>query len=194
MRETKEPTITSCDEKKGYTKITYTPDFKYFNMKGYTDSIISLLKRYVVETAMITEIPTTFNREEIPVKTLSDYAQLYSDEKDHTQEFLHIKGRDYEVVIIPSHAYAVISFVNGIKTPNGGTHVNAWAEAIFRPIINKLNKPKKPHIKISDVKKYFKLFIKVSVKNPEFDGQSKLKLEAPVVKAKMKKNTHFSDT
>jgi DNA topoisomerase-2 len=178
------PIVTSCKNKNGYTKITYFPDFKQFGLNGYTEDILSIYKRYAVDTAMITKIPIFFNDVEIPVKTLVDYAKLYSSENEI--EHISIKTDTCDVVLTTSNNdFETISFANGINTPLGGTHVDAWSEALFRPIVERFNKPKKPQINIGDVKRVFKLFVVATVNKPSFDSQSKLKLESPSVQAEV---------
>jgi len=189
MRDTSEPTITAYKKAKGFTKITFTPDFAQFGLTGYNEDILSLYKRFIVDAAMITKVPVFLNDEEIPVASLADYAKLYNSEEKET---LTIKTKDCEVVVTPSnHEFQAISFANGVCTPLGGTHVDAWSEALFRPLVEKLNKPKKPQINIGEVKKYFRLFVVATVKKPEFDSQSKTKLEAPQIEAEVKK-THIA--
>jgi DNA gyrase/topoisomerase IV subunit B len=187
MRNPSEPVISPYKEKKGYTKVFYTLDFARFGVEGYTDDIISLYKRLAVDASMVTKVPLFWNGEEIPVHSLVDYAKLFSGDEAET---LFIKTKDCEVVISSSSEgeSQTISFANGIYTPSGGTHVEAWSEAIFRPLIDKLNKPKKPQVNIGDVKKFFRLFVVATVKNPEFDSQSKFKLEAPQITAEVKKS------
>ena len=207
MNKALEPKITETKLKKGYTKVTYFPDFSRFAEKSteisdevtketevsliYTEDILNLYKKYTIDAAMLTKINVYFNDGLIPVKSLQDYAALYSKEK--IEDYLTIKHENSEVVITPSYDdFQVISFVNGIYTPLGGTHADAWSKAIFKPIVAKYNKNKKqPQINIKDVKQFFKLFITCSVKQPGFDTQSKLKLESPVIKAEVKK-THIA--
>jgi len=189
MRNPNTPDVTKSTLKKGYTKVTYTLDFARFGLEGYTQDILDLYKKYSIDTAMITKIPVFFNGEEIPVKSLSDYARLY--QITETSEILSIKTLDCEVVLTPSEGFEAISFANGIFTPLGGTHVDPWCEAIFRPLVQKLNKPKKPQLNIADVKGFFRIFVVATVKKPEFDSQSKFKLESPVITPVVKK-THIS--
>jgi DNA gyrase/topoisomerase IV subunit B len=188
MRKVSEPTITTLKTKKGYTKIVFTPDFSQFGLTGYTTDILSLYKRFIVDTAMLTKVPTFYNDIEIPVKNLIDYSKLYTTKE---VESLYIKCAESEAVIMLDENNGNISFANGIYTPLGGTHVDAWNEAIFRPLLDKINKPKKPQLNISDIKKFFKLFIVATVKKPEFDSQSKTKLEAPQINVEVKK-THIT--
>jgi DNA topoisomerase II len=185
MNEVGEPVVIASKQSKGYTKITYTPDFARFGLENYTPDILSLYKRYVVDCAMITKLNVTYNDEEIPVEILVDYAKLYSPVE--LSEYLFVKTSDCEIVLTPSNDFEAISFANGVCTPLGGTHVDAWSEAIFRPLIKKLNKKGKPQINIGDVKKFFRLFVVATVKKPEFDSQSKLRLEGPIIEAEIKK-------
>uniref|UniRef100_A0A6C0H2X4 DNA topoisomerase (ATP-hydrolyzing) n=1 Tax=viral metagenome TaxID=1070528 RepID=A0A6C0H2X4_9ZZZZ len=195
MRDTTGPEISketqSC---KGYTEVTWTPDFEHFGLKkGYTEDIIKLYSRYVIDAAMLSKVEVYFNDELIPIKTLTQYSALYDTP---TNESLLIKIKDAEVLITPAKEYQAISFVNGVYTRLGGQHVDSWAEALFRPIVDKFNgksaKSKTPKINITDVRQFFRLFVVATVVRPEFDGQDKNKLESPAVEAVVKK-THIAE-
>ena len=245
MRETYKPIIKSTKLKRGYTKVSFIPDYERFGMEGITDEIIMLFKRYTIETSMITKMAVLFNGEKIEISTLSDYARLYvkknveeskefdvTDDEDYKgdkgdkgdksgksitstisnmsdmsitgnlsnlsnsnrgkEELLVIKTPTCEVVLTPSDGdFEAIAFSNGICNPKGGVHVDSWTEEIFRPIVTKFNKPKKPQLNIAEVKRYFRLFIIASVKRPLYDGQCKFTLKSPSVEAEVKK-THVS--
>jgi len=186
MTDVGEPVVIASKQSKGYTKVTYTPDFTRFGLENYTADILALYKRYVTDAAMITKLNVTYNDEQVPVEILVDYAKLYSP-VDLT-EYLFVKTSDCEIVLTPSNDFEAISFANGVCTSLGGTHVDAWSEAIFRPLIKKLNKKGKPQVNIGDVKKFFRLFVVATVKKPEFDSQSKLRLEGPIIEAEIKKS------
>jgi DNA topoisomerase II len=200
MKNAEEPIIKNYKLKSGYTKVTYTLDFKRFGIENYTDDIIFIYKRLIVDTSMITKVPIFLNGEQIPIKTLQEYGNLYNKKKkdednieNDEKENLYIKTSTCEVLLTPSsqHEFEHIAFSNGIYNPLGGTHVQSWSEALFRPIMEKLNKPKGPQLSLNDIKKYFTLFVVATVKRPEYDSQSKLKLEAPKVEAEVKK-AHIS--
>jgi DNA topoisomerase-2 len=94
---------------------------------------------------------------------------------------------DCKVFIARSDEYTHISFVNGIFTKDGGIHVDTWSEAIFRPILSKLNNSKKKDkIDIRDIKKHFFIFVFCTLDKPTFDSQSKTRLNGPEMKAEMK--------
>lgn len=186
MKNAGDPIVKTSKLKKGFTTIKYIPDFKQLKMKkGYTDDLIGIYKKYIMDMAMITKVDVYFNGELVPVKTLTDYANLYME--DETDEVLYIKTNTCEVVLTTSSDYQCVSFANGVCTPLGGTHVDAWSETLFRPIVEKMNKPKAPQINIKDVKNCFRLFVVASVANPKFESQNKCKLEEPMVEAPHKK-------
>ena len=191
MSETQKPKVTSTRLVKGYTQVTWTPDFERLELVGYTRDIVQLYTRHVLDAAMLSGVSVYLNGKIISVKSLSQYAALYATP---TNEKLLIKTDDCTVLVTPSSDAQVVSFVNGMYTRQGGQHVDAWSKAIFRPIVEKFNskggksKNKTPKITIADVRQFFRLFIVCKVVRPEFDGQEKNKLESPGVKATVKKS------
>lgn len=194
MKTPSEPNIEKFTLKKGYTRVSFIPDFKLFGMEGYTEEIIQLYRRYAIDTAMVTRIPVHFNEEIYSFKSLQDYCELFPN---ISGEKLYIKTERCEVVLTPSEhgEFQHISFVNGINTPLGGKHVEAWCEAIFRPLLEKVNAKKKkgskeegPKLNITEIQRFFRLFVTASVSQPKFDSQSKFTLEAPTVEAEVKES------
>ena len=192
MRHTDGPKVKETTLTKGYTEVTWTPDFARFGLNnGYTQDIVNLYTRFVIDTAMLSKIDVYLNNEIIPIKTLADYAALYDTPTD---EKLYIKTKTDEILVTPSSAYETISFVNGVYTKLGGRHVDAWSESLLRPIVEKFNgidkktKTKTPKINITDVRQFFRLFVISTVVRPEFDGQDKNRLESPEVEAQVKQS------
>ena len=185
MRNTNDPKITSTKLTTGFTKITYFPDFKQFDLEEYTDDIISLYTKYIIDAAMLTKIKVYLNDELIPVNNLETYSELYDTPTD---EKLLIKNKQSEILICPANIneFQHISFVNGVYTRLGGVHVDTWSEAIFRPLVEKFNKKDKPQINIKDIKQFFRIFVVSTIPNPEFSSQDKVKLEAPKINAEIK--------
>lgn len=186
MRNTTEPKITDTKLIKGFTKVTYFPDFKQLGLEGYTQDIINLYSKYVIDAAMLTKVKVYLNDELIPVYDLVSYSKLYDST---TNENLLLKYSGSEVLVTPSdiNEFQTISFVNGVYTRLGGVHADSWTETILRPIVEKFNKKdKKPQITIKDVKQFFRFFIVSTVINPEFSSQDKEKLEAPKIQSTIK--------
>jgi DNA topoisomerase-2 len=191
MRSAEDPIIKKSSLKNRYTHVTWIPDFKQFGMKSYTKDVINMYKRFVYDASMIANISSKkkidvyLNNEIINVKTLTDYEQLF----DSDSEKILLKSNDSTVLLTTSNIreFQHISFVNGICTKYGGRHVDVWSEAIFRPIIDKLNgkdkgdKSKGSKLNINDVKQFFRIFVVSTVDKPTFDGQEKNKLESPDV-------------
>ncbi len=181
-----EPKITQRSNlKTGYTEVTWIPDFKKFGITGYNKDTIELFRKHICDMAMITNVPTFYNGEKVPVRNLLDYSKLYN--REGVSESLQIKMEKCQVVLTPSSGnnYEAVSFVNGVHTKDGGVHVRDWTEALFRPLVLKFNKPKKPSINIKDIKQFFRVFINCIVPNPQFDSQSKTKFTGPAIKTQV---------
>lgn len=185
MRQTTGPVIKKTKLTKGYTKVTWIPDFAQFGIDKYTDDIINLYTRYILDAAMLSKVKIYLNKELLPYNNLQKYSTLYQNISD---EKLYIKTNNSEVLLSPYSEFQAISFVNGVYTKLGGQHVNSWIESIFRPLLSKINKKGKPLLNIKDIKQFFRIFVVATVINPEFDGQNKFKLEAPEIKTKISKN------
>jgi DNA topoisomerase-2 len=100
MKNIGEPKITETKLKKGFTKVTYFPDFKQFGLKGYTDDIINLYSKYVIDAAMLTKVKVYFNEELLNVNNLQTYSDLY---ESPSCEYLYLKNNNSEVLVTPSN-------------------------------------------------------------------------------------------
>lgn len=99
---------------------------------------------------------------------------------------IHLITDDSECVLQPnpniSDGFQAISFVNGIETRDGGSHVDTYAEAIFRPLLEALNKGVKKGstpLGLKEIKPYFQMFLKSTLDKPAFNSQEKSKLVSP---------------
>jgi len=105
-------------------------------------------------------------------------------------EHLLLASDDCRVMVCQTNCgeFTHVSFVNGIYTKYGGAHVDKWSEALFRPLVEKLNDNKKrQQIDIRDVKKHFFIFVYASIDKPSFDSQSKNKLSDVPIQVNVKK-------
>ena len=171
MHTVSKPKISS-NKKKGYTEITYIPDFERFEMTGISDNLMALLRKYTIEMSMLTKVNVFFNDKKIPVKNLQDYIKLYKD----TKESIYIKTNDSEVILLPStDGFEQISYVNGINTVEAGIHVDSWMEKLMRPIFDKYKK----QISMKELKQYVNIYVNTLLPNPKFHSQTKTKLASP---------------
>ena len=157
MRETTGAEVKTTKEKQGYTQVTYYPDFSQFNISGYTEDIINLYTKYIIDASMLSKVKIYLNNELLKVKNLENYGELYN--RNASKENLMIKTEDSEVLITASKEHQVISFVNGVYTKLGGVHCDTWIEGIFRPLLEKINKKGKPQLNMKDIKQFFKVFL-----------------------------------
>jgi DNA gyrase subunit B len=115
------------------------------------------------------------------------YNEHYSDEE---------KSLDVEVALCYDTGYdeKVLSFVNNIRTPEGGTHESGFKAGLSKAIINYINKNMKlkDNIKITgdDVKEGLNAIVSVKMSEPQFEGQTKGKLGSSYVKPIVQKVTY----
>ena len=86
----------------------------------------------------------------------------------------------------------VIGYVNSIHTPDGGTHIAGFRNALTRTLNtyaknNGLFKKKDMTLSAEDIKEGLSAVINVKIENPEFEGQTKQKLGNSKVKGAVEK-------
>jgi DNA topoisomerase II len=170
---TNEPEITKSKE--SYTQITYYPDFKYFKLDGITTDLLSIFLKRTLDIAVYCKgCNVFFNRENVKLKTLEDYARMHVTESE--AEFFSEKlNENWDVCITESHTdnFEQVSIVNGISTYVGGTHINYITNKIVNSLIVMLTKGKKFTIRPNDVKCKLFVFLIARIPNPTFDTQTK---------------------
>lgn len=87
---------------------------------------------------------------------------------------VHIKGEDIEIAFTHTDQYSeeYFSFVNGQHTIQGGTHQSAFREAIGKTIKEFYAK----NMELADIRSGFVGAISISVQEPVFESQTKVKL------------------
>lgn len=209
LDKTKSKYPKSTDEgKSGYTKITWRPELSRFDMRELDKETLSVIEKYIVDCAMTVsqyKVKVFYNDEEIVMNDHKDYVKYYF-KGELPEEHLILSGKDTNAILCPHNEFTQVSFVNGIHTKDGGVHVDAWCEALFRPIVNKLNgvkeekkeekkekgkkgqkvKEKNLNVDIRDIKKNFFIFVYASLDKPRFDNQSKTKLNNPSPQVEVK--------
>ena len=87
-----EAEISSYKDKSNYTRITFRPDFKRFNMEGLNNDICSLFTKRVYDMAGITpkSVRVYFNGDRIDVKDFKSYVDLYFKSEEIKQEELEL--------------------------------------------------------------------------------------------------------
>ena len=118
---------------------------------------------------------------------LKDFISFLNKTSTPITKIIHGKKTDgqmtleYSLQYNTSYEEKLESFVNSIKTTDGGTHVIGFHSAITRALVNYVSKNKqfsKTEIKITgeDVREGLSAVLSVLMQNPEFEGQTKEKL------------------
>ncbi len=115
----------------------------------------------------------------------------YTDEFKDDENALFIEvAMQYD----KSYNEKVLSFVNNIKTPEGGTHESGFKAGLSKAIINYINKniKLKENIKVigDDTKDGLNAIVSVKLSEPQFEGQTKGKLGSSFVKPLIQKLTY----
>lgn len=156
------------------TKVTFVPDKSIFSKFKYRNEyIVKMIKNYVY---LNTGLTIVFNGE----KYFSENGLKDLLEENIADEFMmfpiiHLKGEDIEVALTYSKAQyseEYHSFVNGQHTTQGGTHQNAFREAIVKTIREYFGK----NYEASDIRKSIVSAISIKVMEPVFESQTKTKL------------------
>lgn len=170
---TLEEKVTDSSQRKG-TKVTFVPDVSIFSkFKFRNEYIIKMIKNYVYLNTGLTII---FNGDKyFSENGLKDLLDENIDEDAKLFPIIHLIAEDIEVAITYSKAQyseEYHSFVNGQHTTQGGTHQNAFREAIVKTIREYFGK----NYDAADIRKSIVSAISVKVMEPVFESQTKTKL------------------
>lgn len=181
-----EAVITKCS-KASYTKVSFVPDYHRMGGKKLDDSFIGLVKRRVLDLASCTRenVIVYFNGEKLNVRTFAKFVDLFLGARaECPRVFATIENEggtsdykwDIAVALSEDGGFKQFSLVNGIATPQGGTHVNYIRDQIVRKV-GKLIKQKKgagsSDIKPGFIRENLWLFVNAVVENPSFSSQTK---------------------
>lgn len=155
-----------------YTRISYIPDYKRFNMQGLDDAAFAMLERRVAEIkACNPRLTVKFNNEEVKFKCFEEYATTMAG------PVVADVQKKWEVCLAHStEGFKHHSFVNSTATYTGGVHVEYVADKIVDRIREHIEKKTKQKIKPSDIRNHFHLFINCTINNPRYDSQTKVNL------------------
>lgn len=156
------------------TKVSFIPDLDIFpHYKFRNEYIVKMIKNYVYLNTGLTVI---FNGEKYRSENgLKDLLDENIAEESKLFPIIHLLDNDIEVALTYSksqYSEEYHSFVNGQHTTQGGTHQNAFREAIVKTIREFFGK----NFDASDVRKSIVCAISIKVMEPVFESQTKTKL------------------
>lgn len=155
------------------THVAFEPDNTIFKNYHYIPQFLeNLIWNYAYLNAGLT---INFNGQKyFSQNGLFDLLNKYSAEDERRYPIIHLKGNDIEMAITHGNQYGeeYYSFVNGQNTTQGGTHLQAFREAIVRAIREFYKKDYAPE----DVRASIVGAIAVRIQEPVFESQTKTKL------------------
>lgn len=183
MYDVEKPEINKdIDQKtKTFTKITYLPDYAKFGMEELTEDMYSLLMKRCYDIAACTpkNVSIYINGKEITCRDFKDYIKLYYDDSEETPKITYERVNSrWEIGVGFSTKIGdrYVSFVNGISTFQGGTHVQHVVSNIVSKVSSYIKKKKEyKDLKIAPatIKQYLTFFVNCIVEDPGFNSQTK---------------------
>ena len=150
--------------------ITFTPDWSRFGMSAMDDHIFKIFEKRVYDANICTThgCKIKFQGEALPKTAFSDYARMHTK----SDEVCLCMSDRWSVCVVPSEdGFEQVSFVNGICTTKGGSHVDHVAGILASNIIDEM--AKKIKLKPQQVKNSFMVFVRATLVNPTFSSQVK---------------------
>lgn len=153
--------------------VKFYPDLEKFNLKEIDETHMNIIKQRLINLSMtFPDITFKFNGKKININSFKKYVSLFDDCAEIYET------EDYKFAILPNESddFRQFSYVNGLKIPDGGTHIDFIVNNIVTPIREKLIK-KYSGIKPADIKNKLMIiaFLK-NVKNTKFNSQTKEKI------------------
>ena len=187
--------VGKCDINKTGTTVTFSPDGSIFEETVYD---FDTLKQRLRETAFLTKnlrITLRDDRED-PVKErvfhyeggIKEFVTYLNKSKEALYpEVIYCEGEKngvlVEVAMQHNDAYneATYSFVNNIITPEGGTHLAGFRNALTKTFneyarANKILKDSDPALSGDDIREGLTAIVSIKIEEPQFEGQTKQKL------------------
>ncbi len=187
--------IGECPEEETGTMVTFMPDDTIFEETVFD---YDTLKTRLRETAFLTKnlkIILRDNRGEEPIERTFHYeggikefvTYLNRSKTPLYNEVLYFEGKQNNVLVEVAMQHndsfneSVFSFVNNITTPEGGTHLTGFRNAITKTFndyarSNKLLKESEANLTGDDIREGLTAIVSVKIEEPQFEGQTKQKL------------------
>lgn len=158
--------MVSASTTKG-TTIEFTPDYDRLRCT-LDDGNLAMIKARVYQVAACNSgINVYFNDRLIRVGRFSDYVDMF------TTAAVHDKTDAFEVAVAPAQHHYQVSFVNGIDTCKGGTHVDYILNQIVTLIRTHISVKHKVDVRPAIIKQHIALFAKCKIASPMFTSQAK---------------------
>ena len=187
--------VGDCDPELSGTTVVFLPDKDIFEETVYDYDI---LKQRLREIAFLTKglkICLKDTREGMEREKIFHYEggiREFVTYLNRSKEALYpeiiycegqVNGVSVEVAMQHNDSYTenCYGFVNNINTPEGGTHIVGFRNALTKTFNdyarkNKLLKDSEPNLSGDDIREGLTAIVSVKIENPQFEGQTKQKL------------------
>ncbi|MBR6769731.1 MAG: DNA topoisomerase (ATP-hydrolyzing) subunit B [Lachnospiraceae bacterium] len=191
--------VGECEENRTGTKVSFKPDKTIF--QETTSYEFDVLKQRLREMAFLTKNLKIVLRDERveenqkPLERRFHYeggirefvTYLNKSKTPLYENILYFEGTKNNVYVEvamqhnDSYTESSYSFVNNINTPEGGTHLVGFRNALTKTFndyarSNKLLKECEPNLTGEDIREGLTAIISVKIEDPQFEGQTKQKL------------------
>ena len=188
--------VGECDPEKTGTKVTFKPDATIFQETTVYE--FDILKQRLREMAFLTRglrIVLRDVREENPQEKVFHYeggikefvTYLNKSKSPLYENVMYFEGSKNNVYVEvamqhnDSYTESLYSFVNNINTPEGGTHLVGFRNAITKTFNdyarnNKLLRDNEANLTGEDIREGLTAIVSVKIEDPQFEGQTKQKL------------------
>ena len=188
--------IGECEIEKTGTKVTFLPDDTIFEETVYDYAV---LKQRLREMAFLTKNLKIILRDLRPedgiVEKTFHYeggikefvAYLNKSKTALYEDIMYFEGKKDDIYVEvamqhnDSYTESAYSFVNNINTPEGGTHLAGFRNAITKTFNDyarnfKLLKENEANLSGDDIREGLTAIVSIKISDPQFEGQTKQKL------------------
>ena len=186
--------IGECDPGESGTEVSFLPDATIFEETVYDFDILKVRLR---ETAFLTKaLKIVLIDDRIEKKEMSFHYEggikefvtyLNKGKAPIYDEVIYCEGVKEKVVVEvamqhnDTYTEGIYTFVNNINTPEGGTHLSGFKNALTKTFNeyarnNKLLKENEDNLSGEDIREGLVAIISVKIQDPQFEGQTKQKL------------------
>ncbi len=187
--------VGECPLEKHGTTVSFLPDPEIFEETVYDYDTLKVRLR---ETAFLTKalkIVLKDTREEIAQEKTFHYeggikefvTYLNKGKEALYPEVIYCEGEREKIFVEvamqhnDSYTENIYTFVNNINTPEGGTHLTGFKNALTKTFNDyarqhKLLKDSEPNLSGEDIREGLTCIISVKIEDPQFEGQTKQKL------------------
>ncbi len=191
------------------TTVKFKPDASIFPSPKFDSALLKDRLRYTAflnPGLRIKLIDDRFNAHEesafFSQNGLEDFLRHINKEQEAISSIIRDKRQgdgvsvEFALQYVNTYEERLESFVNDIRTPEGGTHVIGFHSGLSRAVIGyaSRNQNHKPDFKLTgdDTREGLTAIVSVFMQNPEFEGQTKEKLGNSAVKSLVEASVYAS--